>query len=588
MVLSMNNKQEKLLYSFLIFVIIFGVFARFWHLESGLFWRDEVIHFIAALKMNHHDSSLNSEDPRFWFLEHPQVATTTMGILTNFVNIDYTDVILMTKHYGYLYVPYEIIKQTFYSIRLMSAIVGTLVVGLVFLITRKLWGAKAGLWSAALISLSLDFVGISRIAFLEIFMIAYFLLTLVFFLKFLDAKTEKSRMIFLLLTGIFVALSLGTRWGPPFLLFPILFFSFLFLPKYRSNKNWIAILAIVLVLSIPVFYFFILGPEVLNTILSKVTASVNATPTVVETQTTQNPVFKILSSFENVFGRVFQNNFISVSASFFFKHSYFFFFSFLVFLVYYFSRIFNYRSLPSSNKGIVFTLKNSFTLEKTKSFLKNPDQRIVVFLFFIFSTLFFQFSFFGNDLRYYTILFIPAAILMGKPLVEFSKSNAGAILLGLLIILNLFALIQFFPNFTVYGNFGTTNYQVIDYYNFYNLLPQQKEIFEFLNANGHPRIFTNLPNLLVFYQGEAFPIPPSEEKFSAYNVCEQDLDSIVKDSYIIMLSSKGFANDVYKGKNWYCDEFMELNVVLVKEYGLIYENGERFPFGTISIFKPSD
>ncbi|MDO8634259.1 MAG: phospholipid carrier-dependent glycosyltransferase [archaeon] len=585
----MSLDREKLLYGFLVFAILLGVFARFWDLDSALFWRDEPIHFIAALKMNHHDYSINREDPRFWFLEHPQVATFSMGFLTRFIQIDYTDIILMTKHYGYLYVPFEILKQTFYSIRLMSAVFGTLVVALVFFITRHLWSTKSALWSTALVSLSLAFVGISRISFLEIFMIGYFLLSLVFFLKFLDAKSEKSKLLFLLLTGFFIVLTLGTRWGPPFLLYPVLFFSFLLFPQNRKNKKWVTIFVICLLMAFPIFYFYILNPQVIDIILGKISTAVGE-PVLGVGAPEPNIVFKIMGTFERVFGQLFRNNLFSVTGSFFYMHSYFFLFSFLAFIAYYFSRVFDFKRFSrsfNSKKGLVYSATHAFSLSSVTNFLRNPDKRIVMFLFFVFSLVFFEFSYFGGDLRYFTILFIPVAVLMGKPLALFSQKKWAAIVLVLLVLLNLFSLVQYFPNYLTYGNFGTTDFQVIDYYNSYDLLPQQEEILNFLEEEGNPRIFTNLPNMLVFYKGEVLPVPPSDSRLSAYKICELDFAKETENSYIVMLVYDGkFSNNLYREKPWYCEKFMELKVKSIKEYGLIYEDGKPFPFGTISIFKP--
>ncbi len=531
------QNKEKLLYAFLVLAILAGLFFRVWGLDAALLWRDEPIHFIAALKLNHAGFQLpeqyqgaNIGDARNWHAEHPPIATFTMGLATRIIGADYTSVILLPRAYVYNYIASGILKETFLSMRFMSALFGVLVVAMVFLIARKLWETKAALWSAALASLSVDFVAISRVAFLEIFMIGYFLLALFFFLKYLEAEKSQHRAFFALLVFVFAVLTLGTRAGVPLLVFPVLMLPLLFIPKERKKTRQLAGFFLLLVFSFAVFYFVVNSPTAIE---------------------------RAGMVFREQLNNFFENNAFFVLASFFFKNSYFFLFGIIVSLAYFFK---------------------NFGFQSAKKFLLSPDKRVIVPVFLFCSIAFFSSTILGQSVRYFTIMFVPAMMLMGKPLQEYSKNRVVFSLLVFLVLLNIYSLFQYFPNHAGYANFGGKNFLVLDYNSPYELLPEQHEILRFLEEKGNPRIFTNLPNLLVFYRGEAHAVPSSFLNIDR-EACLQDWEQKTEKSYIVMLA---FATDA----KLFCTGLMQLPTRKINEFGLVYPDGKRFPFGTISVLEP--
>jgi len=523
-----NQNQERLLYAFLVIAIFFGVVVRFWSLDSGLFWRDEPILFIAALKLNHHDPSIHDLDPRFWHAQYPPVGTYIMGLPTVFYDTDYTEIIKFEREWPLLYLPAEILKNTYYLMRLMSALMGLITVVFIFLITKTLWGTKPALWSTVVAALSVDYIGISRVSFLEVYMIAFFMGTLFFLIKYLQEKNSIKKFVYLSLIFIFTILTLGTRWGPPFLLYPILLLSVILNRKERANLKMILIFLLAIAATWPIFYYFINLPKTI--------------PTLVEVAGAQS---------------LFVNNVFYYLSSFAFKNSYLFLFGILFSIFWYY-----------------IALRKNF-IERPKSFLLNPDERMVVLLFFLISTVFFSVTLFGANSRYFLVSFAPAMILMGKPLANLSQKKiiVGAIII--LLLITIWSIFHFFPYYTSYGNFGSVDFEVLDFNSPYDLLPEQQEIFSFLKEQGNPTVFTNLPNLLVFYDGKAMPIPPYNTKFSLARLCDGNLKELMKNSYVIIL-----------GREWiFCEELASVEMDFIKEFGKGVGTEEKFAFGTISIFK---
>lgn len=519
---------EKYTYIVLLVLIFVGIGVRFWSLDSGLLWRDEGIHFIAALKLNHHDPSIQPIDPRFWHAQYPPVGTYVMGLPSLLVLGDYSEIIKLDREWPLLYLSTEILKQTYYGMRLMSSLAGLFTVLLVFLITRSIWGNKPALWSAAITSLSVDFIAISRVAFLEVYMITFFLASLYFTIRYIKTEDVTEKFVYAILSAFFVILTLGTRWGTPFIIFPVLFTPLLLLSKERARKNFLLFFAGLLALAWIVFYYFVNLPATVKVLTDVIGA--------------QEALFVFSAPY--------------FLGSFLFKNSYLFLAGLMV-------------SLFAFGKFL-----KKFGIQGIIKYFQSPDTKLVIYIFLIICLGFFSFTLFGENPRYFLIAFVPAIILIGKPLSDTTKNHLVIFGLMILVIVNIYTLFAYFPYYTSYGNFGISNYQILNYDSPYDLIPEQQQILEFLNEQENPKIFTNLPNLLLFYKGNSELMPPYNTNFKASELCKTDLKELVKDSYVIIL-----AND------WiFCLEFENVEFDFIKEYGKT-ENGKRFGFGTISIFK---
>jgi len=109
----------------------------------------------------------------------------------------------------------KIFGENSFAWRLPSAISGTLVIFLIYLLTQKLFkNTQTSLLAATIASLDGLLLTQSRIAMNDIFLVAFMLTALIFYLQFVDKKRYK----YLIFSGLFVGISLSTKWSGIFLL----------------------------------------------------------------------------------------------------------------------------------------------------------------------------------------------------------------------------------------------------------------------------------------------------------------------------------------------------------------------------------
>lgn len=123
----------------------------------------------------------------------------------------------------------SIFGENSFAWRLPSAISGTLVIYLIYLFTQKLFNStQTSLLAATIASLDGLLLTQSRIAMNDIFLVVFMLIALIYYLQFIDKQEYK----YLILSGLFVGISLSTKWSGLFLL-PIIGIS----EGYRLAKK---------------------------------------------------------------------------------------------------------------------------------------------------------------------------------------------------------------------------------------------------------------------------------------------------------------------------------------------------------------
>ncbi len=140
--------------------------------------------------------------------------------------------------------------------RLPSLIAGLAAIYIFYLLAYRFFRESS--WAALAAGLlALDGISItqSRIAMLNTLMFLFMLLTVLFFLRFLDNQKSASRDLFF--SGVFLGLAAGTRWVGVFVI-PVLMILFLhFKTKTPLSQFWILKLLVYFVFTSLGVYFFI-------------------------------------------------------------------------------------------------------------------------------------------------------------------------------------------------------------------------------------------------------------------------------------------------------------------------------------------
>ncbi len=429
----------------LIFLIVFGVFFRFYQLDTVLLG-DEVIYGISAMKF-HQESFTAGKD---YVLEHPPLGKWLVGLPSKFIDADYSSLKLLGKDlFVWSYMAYDPLMKNFEAIRTMEAIGGVISVILIFLISRKLFGFRAALWSTLLASLSFEMIGYSRIIYMETPMIMFVLLTLFLYINYLKSAGKK-RTMFL---GLFVTsliCTLLTRQIQPLFLIPIFTVA-----QFYINRNLKENIYFLLFLGISYFMVFhVIFP------------------------------FDILSYGPGRYGESSVFSLVSFKTFSVIAHTLF-------------------------RNSLIFTaslIALAYVAFKSGKKIKEEIHPTIL-IFFALSFLIFSFLSFPLP-RHYIFMFLPLFIAGGYALNKISENKIVAAGLVLLVLINIVQLFQFSPNFLTYTNFGVDSFQVLSSESSQDV---SKGLNTATNSNSS-RIMSNDMNTLIFFNGEKLPITPALEE----------------------------------------------------------------------------
>ncbi|MBL7206322.1 MAG: phospholipid carrier-dependent glycosyltransferase [Candidatus Aenigmarchaeota archaeon] len=498
-----GDNNQKYLYFFLIFCILFGIFFRFYDLGSAFMFRDEPITFIGGIKL-HYD---NPYDGRLWNYEHPAVAKWFIGLPTRFIATDYNEILqIPTNMYVWLYVGYEALSKTYVAMRLLTALFGVLSLALIFLITRELYGTKAGLWSTVIAALSFDLILYSRITFYETYLITFFLSSIFLYIKYLKTRESGKRILYMALTFVFVTLTIGTRSFNPLFIIPILLLSQFIINRRRMKENLLFI--VLLIVSLRIVFFHIYPPEIRD--IAQAAHGITSLGSIMG--------FSLIQEIMIIFSR----------------NSYLFIASILI-------TIYSVLRVTRNNEG---EPRRTISLTWIKESIKNPKPVLIISIAFWIIFLGFGFSRYGTDARYLIILFLPLFIMAGKPMIKMAKNKMILSILIILIIVNMYGIVAAFPYFGDYSNFGDPLWN-----RFVGTHEHQgavRNAMKYLESQGNPSVVTSEPNILIFYPGDAdsIPIPNGKrcnpsyieklkkaEPYVVYNTISPDNSNIENDMY---------------------------------------------------------
>ena len=501
---------------FLIFIILVGILSRFIALDSFL-QEDEKRFLVSSIKIYH--ESFNSG--RLYMSEHPPLARWFAGIPSMFVSEYNFQPAEDLGNYEFIYIFYREIAANLLPIRLMSAIVGTLAVALVYIVTKNTFNKNAALFSAALMAISADFIFFSKMALTEIYMAFFALASIHFYFKFIKERGRKkygyALLLFLFLTFLF-----GSRPFQPLFLAPAILLGsyFVFRSEWKTN---IIVTGIVIAALISIF-LIIWPPNISNKLFSW-------------TQI-KSPLDALGFSLpETIYAMIF-------------RHSYIFLLSIIA--------------------TAYFVARKKFT-----GILNNSQYKFFI-LFFAVCFLGIAFSSFGETpdlMRFSFIMAIPLYVLGGGSLSKIFETNVDwKILIILIFLISFFSLALEFtnnPDFSLYVNFGVKKY-VILYQLQFNEVSNYKDIIKFLNDNTGPPIYSNNVNMLIFYKSSSgmFNIPAIIHNELRCN--QQAVDAIKQINPAIVYQHSGSElNNTIKLDGLYCKLIADLPLEEVYRAGKI-------------------
>ncbi len=435
--------REKYVKYFLIFVIFIGVVFRLLSLNNYLF-EDEALQIVSGMKFFHQSYA----DGLNYVSEHPPIARFLIGLPSIFIKSDYSSLKSATPgFYWFTYSNHTPLKDNFLQARFFTIIIGILTICFTYLIAKKLFGRIAALWSAALVSISADFIFYSSHTFLEIYMLFFSLAAIYFYLKFLDAKNKQEKYIFGFLLFFFLFMELGSRaFNALFLAASLPIANFI--SNRKINKEFLVIAAISAI-AVILIYTSIWPPDL------------------------QKKIFELKGSATSIFGISFAQEIAGI----FLRNSYIFLFSILLLIpaVYDFCKNKKFNSLFNRKFSIITTF---FILSFFSLGITNLSSSETAYM------------------RYISLLFIPLSIAGGYALAKYSQSRIILSLSIIIIAVTIINISQLLPNHIQdYSNFGISQYRLFPS----DEINKAEEELKYLNENNNPAALTNEPNILIFY-----------------------------------------------------------------------------------------
>jgi 4-amino-4-deoxy-L-arabinose transferase-like glycosyltransferase len=229
----MNNKK-------LLFAILFlATILRLCFLSRGDVVSDEASYAFRGIGMMDFDEASLQTTPWEW----------TDPNIPFWAKLSFHDdppIVFLVQHFSM-----GIFGTNNFGIRFPSAILGILSVWLVYLIGRRLFSEKAGLFSSLFYAVTLNGGYIARLGLMESYVIFFMLLAVYVFLEAL--KNDK----YLLGLGVVLGLAFLTKYTA--FVLPIIFFIYLVLHRrdlFNNKKLWIGVGIAVLIFSPVIFYNF--------------------------------------------------------------------------------------------------------------------------------------------------------------------------------------------------------------------------------------------------------------------------------------------------------------------------------------------
>lgn len=441
----------RALHLFLIIVILLGVGIRFIQLDAHLLNGDEEFYIVGAEKFH----AGSDYDVRIWNYHAPPVGKWLMSLPLVFTDVDYSIAYALPPNlWVWNYAAFESIGQIYPLVRGVSALFGILLILFIFLTGRELFGTTAGLWGAASAAVAIDLIILSRVAMVDIYLYAFIAASIFFYVKYRRSG--------------------AVPWLPALLVSLILMFG-------SKNVQWLVIIP-------PILYVEIMGnrKKVMKTVNFLIIMGI---AWFVHSSIIYPPEISELAT--EFFTTGSNRNFIEPHFDIFFSSL--FTMNSLFFIVVFLLTLGLYAGVLGLHKGRV-------DWGRIKRHLLYPNAHTFLLLIGLVSLVAFSLTSLSISSKYIGQLSIPFFVLGGLAAVCFwGKHKAFRGVLLMLLIVGAFSMVWYFPSYE-----GYPGQQVVA---FSSPWKELKPYADALEKEGGPKIITNNMNLLIFYGGEALPIP---------------------------------------------------------------------------------
>ncbi|NQV09515.1 glycosyltransferase family 39 protein [Candidatus Woesearchaeota archaeon] len=520
--MASNTKElfrKKYIYYILFACIALGIFVRFHNTDELIFYDDEIRAVLSSIKFHNE----GWEQGIMYEREHPPLAKWIMGLPSKFIPADYEKLKLVGSNmYIWEQVAHDAIGANHVAIRTVVGIFGVLFILMVFLVARYVFeNNKIALWSVVIAATSLNQIAFSRMAYKQVILGTFMLAAVYFHLLYLNSKS-KNKYWYWVPLFFFVIMTLGTRAQLPILILPVLIIN-QFIFKFRKK----AITENIIFSALSVVCYFLVFRWIYPVEIQEIAAAKNS-----------------LRQVGSIFGIIDIYNFPHVVKAFFLTNSYLFALGSAL-LIYY-----------------IYTLFRDKKIHKKEAYL---------FIWFIIFFGVFSLTFVGWKIRYLQVLFFPMILLMGKPIYKYLKNNYVLFVVLIALAATVVTIFTAYPYYHEYANFGVDEKQDsrdhgtlgrVESYKPLSYSPtgEYDVVFDDLRERGNPKIFTEILNFLVFYEGESISLPHPYE-----GICNPvDMDKIPKDDYYFLENHGERDFGMY-----FCPYFFMNNTfTLVKEYNL--------------------
>ncbi|HEY4499519.1 MAG TPA: glycosyltransferase family 39 protein [Candidatus Paceibacterota bacterium] len=235
--------NEQLKRRLLLGILVIAALLRLFGLGRGDTMSDESSLAFRAVGMMDFDESPVQTTPLEWF----DPSTSSGQVQPWWLRLSFHDQppLLFLIQNGFM----KVFGESVFGFRLPSVLLGIGAVYLLYVIGRKLFSERVGLYAAALYAITLNGVYISRTGMQEAYVIFFFLLSLYWFLKAL----ENDKYFFW--TGVAIGLGILSKYTA-FIIVPILCTYLIFFRRdcFRNQKFWFGTLIAVLFFSPVLIY----------------------------------------------------------------------------------------------------------------------------------------------------------------------------------------------------------------------------------------------------------------------------------------------------------------------------------------------
>jgi len=230
-------------------ILLTAAFLRLWNLGSGDVLGDEGLMAFRSIGMLDFDNAEQQTTPLEWL--------DSSGPIPSWTKLSFHDhppLVFLIQNFFM-----KIFGETPFGFRLPSALFGIASVYLIYLIGRRMFDERVGLFAAGFLAITSNHIFISRVGLQESYVIFFILLAVEFFLRAIQSDGEKN----FLLVGGAIGLGLLAKYTA-FITVPILLTHiFIYERQFLKNKYlWLGALLAALIFSPVIIYNIALYKEV--------------------------------------------------------------------------------------------------------------------------------------------------------------------------------------------------------------------------------------------------------------------------------------------------------------------------------------